>query len=88
MPTAVDRDTLLSTIRATRDTKLAASDVDMLRSVEASASFSAFVTARADWVTYRQALRDYPSTIPETLADDLSDLPAMPLSPNETVTEE
>lgn len=83
-----DRETLMEHIRSTRDHKLALSDVDMLRSIEGAASFSAFVTARADWITYRQALRDYPSTIPDTLADDLSDMPAMPLSPNEQLPEE
>lgn len=83
-----DRDTLMEHIRSTRNHKLALSDVDMLRSIEDAASFSAFVTARADWTTYRQALRDYPSTIPDPLADDLSDMPAMPLSPNEQLPEE
>jgi hypothetical protein len=83
-----DREKLIGFIRETRNHKLALSDIDMLRAVESAASFSAFVTARAEWVAYRQALRDYPSTIPETLADDLSDMPPIPLSPNEQVTEE
>ena len=83
-----DRETLMSHIRATRDHKLALSDIDMLRAIESAASFSAFSTARADWVTYRQELRDYPSTIPDPLADDLSDMPAIPLSPNEQLPEE
>lgn len=83
-----DREKLMGFIRETRDHKLALSDIDMLKAVESAASFSAFATARAEWVTYRQALRDYPSTIPDPLADDLSDMPEMPLSPNEQVTEE
>jgi hypothetical protein len=83
-----DRETLIGHIRATRDHKLALSDVDMLRSVEGAASFAAFATARADWSTYRQSLRDYPSVFPDELEDDLSDMPAMPLSPNEQIPEE
>lgn len=81
---SVDRDLLIENMRKTRDHKLAKSDVDMLRAVEDAASFSAFVTAREAWRTYRQALRDYPSTIPDPIADDYSDVPAMPLSPTET----
>lgn len=83
-----DKETLVGHMRATRDHKLALSDVDMLRAVEGASSFAAFATARTDWATYRQALRDYPSTFPDELEDDLSDMPAMPLSPNEQVTEE
>ena len=85
---SVDRELLLTNIRATRNHKLELSDVDMLRAIESSSSWSAFNTAKTDWVTYRTSLRDYPSTIPDELEDDLSDLPAMPLSPNETITEE
>ena len=85
---SVDRELLLTNIRATRNHKLERSDIDMLRAIESSSSWSAFNTAKADWVTYRTSLRDYPSTIPDELEDDLSDLPAMPLSPNETITEE
>ena len=85
---SVDRELLLTNIRATRNHKLERSDIDMLRAIESASSWSAFNTAKADWVTYRTSLRDYPSTIPDELEDDLSDLPAMPLSPNETITEE
>lgn len=85
---SVDRELLLTNIRATRNHKLERSDIDMLRAIESSSSWSAFNTAKTDWVTYRTSLRDYPSTIPDELEDDLSDLPAMPLSPNETITEE
>ena len=87
MAEVVDRETLLKNIRYARDEKLRLSDIDMLRAIESSSSWSAFNTAKADWVTYRTSLRDYPSTIPDELEDDLSDLPAMPLSPNETVEE-
>lgn len=80
---SVDRELLLTNIRATRNHKLELSDIDMLRAIESSSSWSAFNTAKADWVTYRQALRDYPSTIPETYEDDLSDVPAIPMAPNE-----
>ena len=80
---SIDRDTLMESIRVARDDKLSRSDIDMLRMIEDAASFSALATARAEWVTYRQALRDYPATIPDPIADDLSDLPAIPLSPTE-----
>ena len=83
----MDRETLLHTLRETRNHKLERSDIDMLRAIESSSSWSAFNTAKSDWVTYRTSLRDYPSTIPDELKDDLSDLPAIPLSPNETVEE-
>jgi hypothetical protein len=72
------------TLRATRDAKLQQSDVDMLRAIEGAASFSAFVTARAEWITYRQALRDLPASFPEEM--DESNIPAMPLSPTEQAT--
>lgn len=72
------------TVRATRDAKLQLSDVEMLRAIESAASFSAFVTARADWITYRQALRDLPASFPEDM--DESNIPEMPLSPTEQAT--
>tara|TARA_B100000035_G_scaffold284208_1_gene266977 strand:- start:917 stop:1186 length:270 start_codon:yes stop_codon:yes gene_type:complete len=81
---SVDRDLLIKNMRATRDIKLSLSDVDMLRCIEDAASFSAFNTAREAWKIYRQALRDLPSTVPETIEDDYSNVPAMPLSPIET----
>ena len=80
-----DREGLVSRTRDVRDHKLSLSDIDMLRSIEGAASFSAFTSSRADWVTYREALRNFPSTIPDPLADDLSDFPEMPLSPLETI---
>lgn len=83
-----NRDQLMGHIRETRDMKLAKSDVDMLRCVESAASFSAFSTDRSAWADYRQALRDYPASIPAVLEDDLSNLPPIPLSPEEQVTEE
>ena len=79
----IDRETLLENIRAARDEKLRLSDIDMLRAIESASSWSAFNTAKTDWVTYRQALRDYPSTVPDPYADDLSDVPAIPMAPNE-----
>jgi hypothetical protein len=82
------REKLMEHIRETRDHKLAKSDIDMLRSIEDATSFSAFSSTRTAWVEYRQSLRDYPASIPEELADDLSDLPPIPLSPNEQIPEE
>lgn len=80
----VDRDLLIKNMRETRDEKLAISDVGMLRAIEDAASFAAFSTARADWATYRDALRNLPSTVPDTIEDDYSNVPTMPLSPTET----
>lgn len=82
-----DRDALISSIREVRNHKLALSDIGMIRAVEGAASFSAFATARADWAAYRQALRDHMKNIPDALEDDLSDLPAIPLSPDEQIEE-
>ena len=81
---SVDRDLLIKNMRATRDEKLAISDVGMPRAIEDAASFAAFSTARTDWATYRDALRNLPSTVPDTIEDDYSNVPAMPLSPVET----
>ena len=81
---SVDRDLLIKNMRATRDEKLAISDVGMLRAIEDAASFAAFSTARTDWATYRDALRNLPSTVPDTIEDDYSNVPAMPLSRVET----
>ncbi len=83
MADVIDRETLLKNIRSVRDEKLKLSDIDMLRAIESASSWSAFNTAKTNWVTYRQALRDYPSTVPETYEDDLSDVPAIPMAPNE-----
>jgi hypothetical protein len=76
-----NRETFLANARGARDHKLELSDIDMLKSIESAASFAAFATARANWVTYRQALRDYPSTFPDPCTED--DIPEMPLSPDE-----
>jgi len=80
---AVNREVLMESIRIARDDKLSRSDIEMLRTIESATSFSALVAQRADWVTYRQSLRDYPSTIPDPVSDDLSDLPPITLSPTE-----
>lgn len=71
-------------VRATRDEKLKQSDIEMLRAIEGAASFSAFATARADWATYRQALRNLPASFPDDMDED--DIPEMPLSPTEQAT--
>lgn len=71
-------------VRATRDEKLKQSDIEMLRAIEGAASFSAFATARADWATYRQDLRNLPASFPDDM--DGSNIPAMPLSPTEQAT--
>lgn len=87
----ITRDALLANCRVARNEKLAQSDISMLRVLESATTYSAFTTARADWVTYRQALRDYPSTIPAELKTEdkdhpnkLTNVPEMPLSPDET----
>jgi|TARA_B110000971_G_C20008358_1_gene500345 hypothetical protein len=81
---SVDRDLLIKNMRKTRDEKLASSDIDMIRTMEDAASFAAFSTARAAWLAYREALRDLPSTVPDIIEDDYSNVPAMPLSPPQT----
>lgn len=78
---SVDRDLLIKNMRATRDMKLAASDIDMIRAIESAASFAAFVAVRAEWTAYREALRDLPSLVPDIIEDDYSNVPEMPLSP-------
>jgi len=86
MTDVIDRETLLASIREVRDHKLEQSDIEYLKVLETSTSWTDYNSNRAAWVTYRNALRDYPSTIPDPFADDLSDVPAMPLSPTEQAT--
>lgn len=49
------KDSAMSNLRAQRDILLAASDWTQLADVE--------LANKADWATYRQALRDFPNTI-------------------------
>lgn len=86
MTDVVDRETLLANVRIARNDKLQQSDIEYLKVLETSTSWADYNTNRAAWVTYRNALRDYPATIPDPYADDLSDVPAMPLSPTEQAT--
>lgn len=86
MTDVIDRETLLANIREVRNHKLEQSDIEYLKILETSTSWTDYNSNRAAWVTYRNALRDYPSTIPDPYADDLSDIPAMPLSPTEQST--
>lgn len=79
----IDRETLMANIRQVRDAKLEASDIEYLKVLETSTSWTDYNSNRAAWVTYRNALRDYPSTIPDEYENDLSDIPAIPLSPTE-----
>lgn len=79
----IDRETLLANIREVRNMKLEQSDVEYLKVLETSTSWTDYNSNRAAWVTYRNALRDYPSTIPDPYEDDLSDIPPIPLSPTE-----
>ena len=81
---AVDRELLMKNVRASRDDKLAKSDVELIKLLESSSSYSAYNTAKTDWVTYRTALRDFPASFPDDIEDDWSNLPAIPLSPSET----
>lgn len=68
--------------RKIRDEKLLKSDGDMMKLLDSASSWSDFSTIRAEWKTYRQALRDLPSTFPEEM--DEASLVEMPLSPLET----
>jgi len=77
------RELVVEDLRTKRNVKLTQSDVDLLRAIEDASSYANYNIAKSAWVTYRQALRDYPASIPSPLADDLSDLPPMPLSPPE-----
>lgn len=67
--------------RKIRDEKLKKSDDEMMKLLDTATSWSDFSTIRAEWKTYRQALRDLPSTFPEDM--DLDNLVEMPLSPTE-----
>ena len=68
-------------IRATRDEKLKASDVEVVRMLETATSWSDFNSKRSALVTYRQALRDLPTNFPEDM--DAETMPDMPLSPSQ-----
>lgn len=67
--------------RKMRDEKLEKSDGEMMKLLDTATSWSDFSTIRAEWKTYRQALRDLPSTFPEEM--DETNLVEMPLSPTE-----
>ena len=49
------------TLRATRNEKLAKSDVMMMQLLDSATSWSDFNSKRSALLTYRQALRDLPS---------------------------
>lgn len=84
---AFDRELLMKTMRLTRNEKLALSDIEIIKLLETSTSYANYNTAKAEWVKYRTALRDHPAGFPATIKDDLSNVPAMPLSPTETAAE-
>ena len=81
---AVDRELLMKNMRAARDDKLAKSDIELIKLLEGSSSYSAYNTAKTDWVAYRTALRDHPASFPDDIEEDYSNVPAIPLSPTET----
>ena len=81
---AVDRELLMKNMRIARDEKLAKSDIELIKLLESSSSYSAYNTAKTDWVAYRTALRDFPASFPDDIEEDYSNVPAMPLSPTET----
>jgi len=68
--------------RKIRDQKLEKSDGDMMKLLDNATSWADFNSQRTAWKTYRQALRDLPSTFPEDMDED--SLVEMPLSPLET----
>lgn len=72
------------TVRATRNEKLNASDIELMKLLDVSTSWSDFNTRRGTWLTYRQSLRDLPSSFPEEMDD--TNVPTMPLSPTEQAT--
>ena len=80
---AVDRELLMKNMRIARDEKLAKSDIELIKLLESSSSYSAYNTAKTDWVAYRTALRDLPASFPDDIEEDFSNVPAMPLSPTE-----
>ena len=84
---AVDRELHMKNMRAARDDKLAKSDIELIKLLESSSSYSAYNTAKTDWVAYRTALRDHPASFPDDIEEDYSNVPAMPLSPTETAAE-
>ena len=67
--------------RKIRDHKLEKSDGDMMKILDNATSWSDFNSQRTAWKTYRQALRDLPSTFPDDMVED--SLVEMPLSPLE-----
>ena len=81
---ALDRILLMKNMRMARDDKLAKSDIELIKLLESSSSYSAYNTAKTDWVTYRTALRDHPASFPDDIEDDYSNVPSIPLSPTET----
>lgn len=68
-------------IRSTRNEKLAASDIEIVKLLEAASSWADFNSKRSAMVSYRTALRDLPSDFPEDM--DVETMPAMPLSPSQ-----
>ena len=76
-----DRETFLTNGRAVRDAKLSLSDNQMMMILDTATSWADFNSIRAEWKTYRQALRDYPDAFPDPCTED--DIPTMPLSPTE-----
>jgi hypothetical protein len=72
------------TLRATRNEKLAKSDVMMMQLLDSATSWSDFNSKRSALLTYRQALRDLPDGFPEDM--DETNIPTMPLSPSEQST--
>ena len=66
--------------RKARNDKLQLSDVELMQILDKATSWSDFNTKRADWLTYRQELRDFPESFPDSLDDGI---PTMPLSPTE-----
>ena len=84
---SVDRELLMKNMSAARDDKLARIDIELIKLLESSSSYSAYNTAKTEWVAYRTALRDHPASFPDDIEDDYSNVPAMPLSPTETAAE-
>lgn len=61
-------------LRSVRNIALAESDFSQLPDVFDDAT-------RAEWATYRQALRDFPSTFPEEITPD--NVPVLPMPPGD-----
>ncbi len=71
-------------IRSTRNEKLKASDVEIVRMLETATSWSDFNSKRSAMVSYRTALRDLPTKFSEDM--DVETMPDMPLSPSQQST--